>query len=72
MGTQDDLGQAEDFVARHGTTTPLMTWDSGFDTWDHYGIRGQPNLIFVDGSGIELGSWRILDDDVQAEILELL
>jgi hypothetical protein len=72
MGTQDDLGQAEDFVARHATTTPLMTWDPGFDTWEFYGVRGQPNLILLDAAGNPIGNWRVLNDGVEAEILDLL
>lgn len=57
MGTQDSLGLAEDFVARNGTETPLMTWDETFETWAYYGVRGQPQTILLDPAGQPLGQW---------------
>ncbi|MEM9561871.1 MAG: hypothetical protein AAGA93_04595 [Actinomycetota bacterium] len=57
MGTQDSLDLAQQFVERHGTNTPLMTWDASFETWIHYGVRGQPFTILVDPSGQPLGDW---------------
>jgi hypothetical protein len=57
MGTQDDLALAQTFVDRHGTATPLMTWDQTFETWDHYEVRGQPTTILVDPAGEVLGRW---------------
>lgn len=64
MGTQDGFELAEDFVARNGTTTPLMTWDETFATWEHYGVRGQPWLILLDRLGEPLGAWPSLDDEL--------
>lgn len=57
MGTQDSLGQAEDFLERNSVTTPLMTWDESFQTWDYYDVRGQPVVILVDPDGNPLGQW---------------
>jgi len=57
MGTQDSLDLAQQFVERHATMTPLMTWDSTFETWIHYGVGGQPFTILVDPSGERLGEW---------------
>ena len=57
MGTQDSFGLAEEFVARHGSATPLMTWDETFQTWDYYQVRGQPVVILLDPAGKPLGQW---------------
>jgi hypothetical protein len=57
LGTQDSYGLAEEFVARNGTATPLMTWDETFLTWDHYEVRGQPVTILLDPAGQPLGQW---------------
>ncbi len=57
MGTQDSFGLAEQFVARTGTETPLMTWDETFATWDFYQVRGQPTAILLDPAGMPLGQW---------------
>ncbi len=57
MGTQDSLGLAEDFIARNQVSTPLMTWDESFSTWQYYQVRGQPSTILVDPSGEPLGQW---------------
>lgn len=57
MGTQDSLEQAEDFLERNSVTTPLMTWDESFQTWDYYDVRGQPVVILVDPVGNQLGQW---------------
>lgn len=57
MGTQDSFGLAEEFLARHQVSTPLMTWDESFLTWDHYDVRGQPQVILLDENGGKLGQW---------------
>ncbi len=57
MGTQDSIGLAEQFVERHETVTPLMTWDQSFETWAYYEVRGQPTTILVDPAGQPLGQW---------------
>lgn len=64
MGTQDGLELAEDFVARHGTETPLMTWDETFETWAYYEVRGQPTAILVDPDGNQLGRWHGLTQEM--------
>ena len=64
MGTQDSFALAEDFVARNGTTTPLMTWDETFLTWDHYQVRGQPFILLLDEVGQPLGAWTGLSDEL--------
>ncbi len=57
MGTQDSLDEAGDFVRDTGTTSFLMTWDQSFETWQYYGVRGQPNAILVSSSGEPLLQW---------------
>ncbi len=64
MGTQDDLGLAEDFLDRHNPDSVLMTWDESFATWDYYEVRGQPTTILVDPSGRPLGQWVGLDNEI--------
>ena len=64
LGTQDSLQLAEEFVDRNGTSTPLMTWDATFETWNHYEVRGQPTLILVDQGGQPLGTWHSLSDEL--------
>lgn len=69
MGTQDSLGLAEQFVERHEVTTPLMTWDASFETWNHYQVRGQPVVILLDENGGFLGQWFGLTREA-AELVE--
>ncbi|MDH3678401.1 MAG: hypothetical protein OEV40_00490 [Acidimicrobiia bacterium] len=58
MGAQDSLDQAVEFVATTGVETPLMLWDTGFDSWIYYGVNGQPIAILVDADGNPLQGWR--------------
>ena len=51
LGTQSSYGTARDFMARHGITF-RMFWDSGFDSWDGFGVWGQPTSILVSRSGM--------------------
>ncbi len=69
MGAQDNLDQAEDFLASTGVETPLMIWDTGFDSWVYYGVTGQPIAILVDAEGNPLQGWRGAFD--QEEVLRL-
>ena len=64
MGTQDGIGLAEDFVSRNGTSTPLMTWDESFATWDYYQVRGQPATILLDPNGQPIGQWFGLSNEI--------
>jgi hypothetical protein len=58
LGAQDDLDAARRFVADTGTTTPLMTWDAGAESWRHYGVTRQPATVLLDGTGVEIATWR--------------
>ncbi len=70
MGAQDSLGLAETFVADTGTATPLMIWDASFETWNYYGVTGQPTAILVDPTGNPIQGWRGFFD--QEEVLDLV
>ncbi len=56
LGTQDDLGEAQDFVARHGVTFRML-WDSTFESWRQLEIPTQPAAILLSPSGAQLGRW---------------
>ncbi len=67
LGTQDNLDLAYDFLDVTGTSSLPMYWEDGsFDSWDHYGVRGQPAIVLVDADGAPLGAWTggIPEDDV--------
>ncbi|MEM7275228.1 MAG: hypothetical protein AAF547_19275 [Actinomycetota bacterium] len=57
MGSQDSIELAQQFLDRHQVNTPLMTWDSSFETWRYYQVRGQPTVILVDPQGTPIGQW---------------
>lgn len=56
LGTQDTLQEADDFVDQYGLTFTVL-WDETFQTWQHFGVAGQPAVALVDGQGELLGSW---------------
>lgn len=68
MGTQDSFSQAEDFLERGNVSTPLMTWDESFATWEHYEVRGQPVTILLGPDGDQLGRW----NGITREMLDLV
>ncbi len=35
-----------------------MYWDPGFDSWAHFGVRGQPNAIVATPSGQGAVQWQ--------------
>ncbi len=57
LGSQDSLGEAEEFVAATGTEGVEMLWDESFVSWDHYGIRSQPAAILLDANGDAIEGW---------------
>ena len=71
VGTQDSLGEAEEFVARHGITFRML-WEDGFESWRGFGIQRQPASILVSPQGARLMKWQgALDDATRAEALRL-
>jgi len=71
VGTQDGFAKAQEFVARHRLTFPML-WDRGFASWDGFGIQGQPASILVSTDGRELKRWiGLLTAEEHAEVLRL-
>jgi hypothetical protein len=71
LGTQGDSDEAKEFVARYGITF-RMFWDSGFDSWDGFEVRGQPTSILVSRGGTQLKRWSgPMSDRQQAEATQL-
>lgn len=69
LGTQDGIEMAEDFVDDHDVNFRML-WDPGFDSWVHYGIRGQPAAVLLDAEGGAIKGWRgLFSED---EVLELV
>jgi hypothetical protein len=57
IGTQDNLKDAKAFVARNKVKTPRMYWDSSFESWDYFGVAGQPAAILLDKNGVPVKTW---------------
>ncbi len=57
LGTQDGLGEAEDFVAEHGTESFTMLWDESFATWQAIGITSQPSAVLLAADGSPITGW---------------
>ncbi len=34
-----------------------MYWDSSFDSWDYFGVAGQPAAILLDSKGNAVKTW---------------
>lgn len=69
LGTQDSLALAQQFLENTGTSNVEMYWDPGFDTWNYYQVRSQPNAILLDPTGQPILGWRgQFDED---KVLEL-
>ena len=58
MGSQDSLGEANEFVDTTGAVGDniTMVWDESFGTWRDLGIRSQPYWILYDAQGNEITS----------------
>ena len=65
LGTQDTLGQAQDFVTRYGTTFQML-WDSSARSWRSLGIAGQPAAILLAPDGSEVKRWLGPFDEAEA------
>jgi len=65
MGTQDSFELAQSFRDRNQTLTPLMVWDESFESWDYYGVLGQPAAIIVTPTGETVGAWRGFPQEIR-------
>ncbi|NND73827.1 MAG: hypothetical protein HKN44_02370 [Ilumatobacter sp.] len=57
LGTQDSLGQAEDFVEKYGTESFTMLWDGSYQSWQVLGVSGQPAAILFQSDGTPITGW---------------
>lgn len=57
LGTQDSLGEAEEFVAEHQTDSFTMLWDGSYETWLALGINSQPSAILLEPDGTPITGW---------------
>ena len=48
---------AKQFVTLHRMKSVKMLWDSGFSSWNYYGIPGQPAALLFDASGTYLSGY---------------
>ncbi len=56
LGTQDSLGEAEDFVEDYGTTFPML-WDESFQSWIELGVSSQPTAYMFTPEGTIITGW---------------
>ncbi|MEL6892231.1 MAG: hypothetical protein AAFP84_11585 [Actinomycetota bacterium] len=57
LGTQDSLGEAEDFVRDFGTESFTMLWDESFLTWQEIGVTSQPSAVLLAADGEPISGW---------------
>ncbi|MGB3733983.1 MAG: hypothetical protein WA964_03425 [Ilumatobacter sp.] len=57
LGTQDSLGEAEDFSNDFGTQSFTMLWDESFETWQEIGITSQPSAVLLAADGSPITGW---------------
>lgn len=56
LGTQDSLGEAEQFVADRGTTFTML-WDESFESWAALNVTAQPTAILFAADGTPIRGW---------------
>ena len=56
LGTQDDLGQAKSFLARHKISAMKLLWDKTGKSWTELGIPAQPAWLLLDKAGKTIAS----------------
>lgn len=69
LGTQDSLGEAQEFVADYGTTFPML-WDQTARSWREFEVPSQPAAVLIDANGDWIGRWSGEFDE--AEVVRLL
>lgn len=57
LGTQDSLGEAEEFIDEFGTQSFTMLWDESFQTWQEIGITSQPSAVLLGADGKPITGW---------------
>ena len=56
LGTQDSLGEAEEFVDEYGTTFQML-WDESFESWIALGVSSQPTALMLAPDGSAIAGW---------------
>lgn len=68
LGTQDSLGQANDFDNKYDTTFEML-WDESFVSWQAIGVRSQPTVVMLQPDGTPITGW--IGGIPEEEVLEL-
>ena len=68
LGTQDSLGQANDFDNDFGTSFEML-WDESFVSWQTIGVTSQPTVVMLQPDGTPITGW--VGGIPEAEVLEL-
>lgn len=70
IGTQDSLGEAEDFLSDTGVRSFPLLWDESYESWRPFGFRYQPSAVLLSADGRELARWNgsVDPDAVLAEL----
>lgn len=56
LGTQDSLGEADEFVEDYGTTFPML-WDESSQSWIELGVTSQPTAVMFTPDGTIITGW---------------
>ena len=56
LGTQDTLGQANDFDDKFETSFDML-WDESFISWQVIGISSQPAAVMLEPDGSLIKGW---------------
>lgn len=68
LGTQDSLGQANEFDIKHGTSFDML-WDESFISWQTIGVTSQPAAVMLQPDGTPITGW--LGAFPEDEVLQL-
>ncbi len=56
LGTQDSLGQANDFDDKFETSFDML-WDESFISWQTIGVSSQPTAVMLAPDGTPITGW---------------
>ena len=56
LGTQDSLGQANDFDDKFDTSFDML-WDESFISWQTIGVSSQPTAVMLAPDGTPITGW---------------
>lgn len=57
IGTRDDFGEAEDFLADTGVESFPLLWEETGESWSAFGVTAQPYAVLFDDQGAEVERW---------------